>query len=128
MAKVVIYHNPSCSKSRNTLALLRHCGLEPEVINYLEEPLDVEGLQALLAVLKKSPADVIRLDEKARQGLSDKDLLQLMADKPSLLNRPIVVTDKGARLCRPLESVLEILPVGLDSPFQLEDGTFLGLE
>lgn len=114
---VTIYHNPACGTSRNTLALIRERGLEPEVIEYLKTPLSREQLVALVSALgipvrelvrDKSPAyDELGL---ARQNLSDAQWFDAMAEHPALMNRPVVVTPKGTRLCRPAERVLDLLP------------------
>jgi arsenate reductase len=114
---VVIYHNPRCSKSRQTLKLLQDRGLKPRVIEYLKTPPNKQELEKLLDKLDMEPRDLIRKKEKAYQetGLDDptinKDqLLQAMIDHPILIERPIVVTDKKAVLGRPPENVLEIIP------------------
>lgn len=113
---VVIYHNPRCSKSRQTLKLLQDRGLKPRVIEYLKTPPNKQELEKLLDKLDMEPRDLIRKKEKAYQetGLDDptinKDqLLQAMIDHPILIERPIVVTDKKAVLGRPPENVLEII-------------------
>ena len=111
-----IYHNPRCSKSRATLVLLREAGIEPEIIDYLNSSLRKEVLLDTIASAGLRVRDVLRSGEEAykRLGLGDKAvsddvLLDAIIANPILLNRPIVVTDKGARLCRPPELVLEIL-------------------
>jgi arsenate reductase len=125
---VTIYHNPQCGTSRNTLAMIRQSGKQPTVIAYLETPPSRDTLVGLLAAMKMTPRELLR--EKgtpyAELGLadpkwSDNQLIDLMLQHPILINRPIVVTDKGARLCRPSELVLEILdhPV---AQFAKEDG------
>lgn len=129
MSTVTIYHNPACGTSRNTLALLRHAGLEPTVIEYLKTPPSKERLKALIAAMgipvrallreKGTPyADLNLGDPK----WSDEQLLEFMLQHPILINRPIVETPLGTRLCRPSEAVLEILPVGKLPPFTKEDG------
>lgn len=112
-----IYHNPRCSKSRATLALLRQAGIEPEIIDYLNTALRKEVLLDTIAATGLCVRDVLRSGEEAYKQLglgdkaiSDDALLDAIIDNPILLNRPIVVTDRGARLCRPPELVLEILP------------------
>jgi arsenate reductase len=126
---VVIYHNPACGTSRNTLALLRHVGLEPTVIEYLKTPpsratvADLaartgEPLRALLRE-KGTPFAELGLED---QGLTDDQLLDAVEAHPILLNRPIVVTPLGARLCRPSEAVLDLLPRDGLTPFTKEDG------
>ena len=117
MSEVTIYHNPSCGTSRNTLALLRHAGIEPNVIEYLKTPPSRQKLQQLLAAMgipvrellrqKGTPYDELGLDNPA---LTDEQLLDAIEKHPILLNRPIVQTPLGTRLCRPSESVREILP------------------
>lgn len=111
-----IYHNPRCSKSRATLALLREAGIEPEIIEYLNTPLNKEALRTLLAAAGLSVRDALRSGEEVYkslalhdQALSDAALLEAVIANPILLNRPIVVTANGARLCRPPELVYEIL-------------------
>jgi arsenate reductase len=114
---VVIYHNPACGTSRNTLGLIRNAGLEPHVIEYLKTPPTRALLQQLIARMGVPVRSVIR--EKgtpyaelglADPGLSDDDLLDAMVAHPVLINRPIVVTPKGVRLCRPSEQVIDLLP------------------
>lgn len=116
MSEVVIYHNQACSKSRNTLALIRNSGVEPKIINYLETPPSKEELKKLISDMGISVRDLIRTNEAPYKelGLKDKELsddylIEQMVAHPKLINRPIVVTSKGTRLCRPEELVLEIL-------------------
>ncbi len=126
---VTIYHNPQCGTSRNTLAMIRQSGEEPEVIEYLKTPPSRETLIELLDMMGMKPRDLLRekgtpyrelgLDDPA---LSDEELLQAMMENPILINRPIVVTEKGVRLCRPSEKVLEILPNPEIGAFTKEDG------
>lgn len=129
MADITIFHNPACGTSRNVLALIRHAGLEPRVVEYLKTPLDKEQLRALLAAMDVPVRAVLR--EKgtpyAELGLADpkwtdEQLLDFIVEHPILLNRPIVVTPLGAKLCRPSEEVLEILPVAPLPPFTKSDG------
>jgi len=126
--RVTIYHNPSCGTSRNTLAMIRQSGEEPEIIEYLKTP----PSRARLIELIKAMGIPVRalLREKgtpyAELGLadpkwSDDELIDFMLDHPILINRPIVVTEKGVRLCRPSEMVLELLPNPVAS-FVKEDG------
>ncbi|MDE1962862.1 MAG: arsenate reductase (glutaredoxin) [Xanthomonadaceae bacterium] len=126
---VVIYHNPDCGTSRNTLALIRHCGIEPHVVEYLKTP---PG-RALLVQLAERAGEPLRalLREKAAPyaalgladpGLSDQALLDAIEAHPILINRPIVVTPKGVALCRPSERVLDLLPEGVRGAFAKEDG------
>ena len=126
---VVIYHNPKCGTSRNTLALIRHAGIEPEVIEYLKTPPSRERLVELIAAMGVPVRSVIR--EKgtpyAERGLadptlSDDQLIDAMIADPILINRPIVVTPKGVRLCRPSEAVLDLLPEMPKAEFRKEDG------
>lgn len=135
MEKVTIYHNPACGTSRNTLALLKYVGLEPEVILYLETPPTKKELQRLIADMHLSVRDLLRTNVPPylelgldREGVSDDEILSAMLIEPILINRPIVVTSKGTRLCRPSEKVLEILPVPLTSPFVKEDGEIISAE
>lgn len=116
MLNVKIYHNPRCSKSRATLALLEERGLEPEVILYLKNPPEVSEIKEILTDLDMEPADLIRKGEKpyCELNLANADpetIIQAMADHPILLERPIVRTTKGARIGRPPETVLEVLDV-----------------
>ncbi|CAB3777821.1 Arsenate reductase [Paraburkholderia ultramafica] len=126
---VTIYHNPDCGTSRNTLAMLRNAGIEPEVIEYLKNPPDRDTLKSLIeragltvrAVLREkgTPYDELGL---ANASLTDTQLLDAMLAHPILINRPIVVTPLGVRLCRPSELVLDILPAGQQRAFAKEDG------
>jgi len=129
MSKVTIYHNPNCATSRNTLSLLRHAGLEPEVIEYLKTPPSKETLIALLDTMRMSPRELLREMGTPFAELqldlphwSDEDLIDKMVEHPILMNRPIVLTSLGARLCRPSERVLELLPIPKIAPFKKEDG------
>lgn len=127
-----IWHNPSCGTSRNTLALIRHVGIEPTVVEYLRDPPSREQLVAMIAAAgigvrdalrrKGTPYDDLGLDDPT---LTDDQLLDAMLAHPVLINRPFVVTDTGTRLCRPSEVVLEILPP-LAQPFTKEDGEVVG--
>lgn len=126
---VTIYHNPACGTSRNVLALIRHAGLEPTVIEYLKTPPTKDELRALVAATGQPLRALLR--EKgtpyAELGLADpqwtdEQLLDFIGQSPILMNRPLVVTSLGTKLCRPSEAVLEILPVGLLPPFTKEDG------
>jgi len=126
---VTIYHNPACGTSRNTLAMIRAAGIDPEVIEYLKTPPDKPRLRELLAGMGISARALLR--EKgtpyAELGLgnanwTDDELLDFMLSYPILINRPIVVTPKGIRLCRPSELVLEVLDQPLTADFVKEDG------
>lgn len=113
MPQVTIYHNPRCTKSRETLTLLREHGIEPEVVLYLETPPDEPTLRRLLQALGKEPAELIRPKEHRALGLPESDdpdeLIRRMVAHPAIIERPIVVAGRRARLGRPPESVLEIL-------------------
>jgi arsenate reductase (glutaredoxin) len=113
MAKVIIYHNPRCTKSRQTLALLREQGVELEIVEYLDQPPDAATLATLVKKLGFEPAQLIRKKEYRELGLPETDdadaLLALMAANPKVIERPIVVVGQQARLGRPPEQVLEIL-------------------
>jgi len=126
---VTIFHNPACGTSRNTLALIRHAGIEPVVIEYLKTPPSKEKLRELVAAMGISVRELLRQKGTpyAELGLenpdlSDEQLLEAIVAHPLLMNRPIVATELGTRLCRPSEQVLELLPVPKLSPFTKEDG------
>lgn len=126
---IIIYHNPACGTSRNTLGLIRNSGAEPEVIEYLRTPPDRATLLSLIdrmgipvrALLRRkgTPYDALGLDDPA---LGDADLVDVLLRHPILINRPIVVTPLGVRLCRPSEQVLDILPSPQRGAFTKEDG------
>ena len=129
MSKVTIYHNPACGTSRNTLAMIRASGVEPDVVEYLKTPPSRERLVELIAGMGCSARDVLR--EKgtpyAEMGLdnlslADAVIIDAMMQHPILINRPIVVTSKGVRLCRPSELVLSILENSDIGTFTKEDG------
>ena len=129
MPEVTIYHNPDCATSRNTLALIRHAGIEPVVVEYLRSPPGKEALRALIASMGLTVRSVLREKDTpyAKRGLdnptlTDDELLDAMLANPILINRPIVVSELGTRLCRPSEAVLDILPVPQLPPFTKEDG------
>jgi len=129
MADITIYHNPQCGTSRNTLALIRNSGAEPEVIEYLQHPPSRETLVALVARTGQPLRALIRSKEKLyaelqldNPALTDDQLLEAMLAHPLLINRPIVVTPLGTRLCRPSEAVLDILPAPQCGAFTKEDG------
>jgi len=112
--RITIYHNPKCSNSRGALAIIREAGHEPTIIEYLQTPLHSDDIRALLATMNAKPRDIIRVKESVFAELhldsaSNDKLIDAIAAHPILLNRPIVVTDKGARLCRPPELVRELL-------------------
>ena len=113
---VTIYHNPKCGTSRNTLAMIRQSGEEPEIIEYLKTPPSREKLVELTAAMGIAPRDLLRRKGTPYDELglddpkwSDDQLIDFMVEHPILMNRPIVVTEKGAALCRPKEKVLELL-------------------
>lgn len=117
MTDITIYHNPDCGTSRNTLAMIRNRGIEPRVIQYLKTPPSRAELMALIAAIGKPVRDVLRRKDTLFEELdldnlkwSDDELIDVMIANPILINRPIVVTPFGTRLCRPSESVLDILP------------------
>ena len=126
---VTVYHNPACGTSRNTLALIRATGIEPEVVHYLDTPPDRPELVSLIQRMGIAPRDLLRrkgtpyaelgLDDPA---LTDEQLIDAMMAHPILINRPIVVGPKGVKLCRPSEDVLSILDRPLPSDFVKEDG------
>ncbi|MEF2073037.1 arsenate reductase (glutaredoxin) [Consotaella aegiceratis] len=129
---VTIYHNPACGTSRNVLAMIRQSGEEPEVIEYLKTPPSRERLVDLLDLMTIAPRDLLRrkgtpYDELGLDdpSLSDDQLIDAMIAHPILINRPIVVTDKGAKLCRPSEQVLALLEHPIAS-FTKEDGEVVG--
>jgi arsenate reductase (glutaredoxin) len=129
MSTVTIFHNPACGTSRNALAMIRASGIEPEVVEYLKTPPSKERLRELIAAMgvpvrkvlreKGTPYAELKLDDPT---WSDEALLDFMREHPILINRPIVVTPLGTRLCRPSETVLEILPARLEQPFTKEGG------
>ena len=129
MSEVTVFHNPACGTSRNTLALIRHAGIEPEVVEYLRTPPTKATLRELIVAMgmpvrsllrqKSTPYAELKLDDPKR---TDDELLDFMLLHPVLIDRPIVVTPLGTKLCRPSEAVLEILPSPRLPPFTKEDG------
>ena len=129
MSTITIYHNPACGTSRNVLSLIRNSGEEPTVIEYLKTPPDRETLEQLIAAMgfpvrdvlcqKGTPFDELGL---ADTQWTDAQLIDFMLQHPILINRPIVVTPLGTRLCRPSEAVLDILPQPQQGAFSKEDG------
>ena len=126
---IIIYHNPECGTSRNTLALIRATGIEPEVIHYLESPPSREELASLIQHMGIGPRDLIR--EKGtpyaelglgEPSLTDDQLIDAMMEHPILINRPIVVSPLGVKLCRPSEVVLDLIPARQRGAFAKEDG------
>ncbi|MGA7508929.1 MAG: glutaredoxin-dependent arsenate reductase [Erwinia billingiae] len=129
MTDITIYHNPACGTSRNTLALIRNSGTEPTVILYLETPPSRDELKKLIADMGISVRALLRknTDPYEQLGLaedrfSDEELLDAMLAHPILINRPVVVTPLGTKLCRPSEAVLDILPDPQKGAFTKEDG------
>jgi arsenate reductase (glutaredoxin) len=126
---ITIFHNPACGTSRNTLALIRNSGVEPVIVEYLKEPPGRPRLVALIAALgmpvrellrqKGTPYDTLKLDDPT---WTDDQLIDFMVAHPILMNRPIVETPLGTRLCRPSETVLDILPSPQRTAFVKEDG------
>ena len=126
---IIIYHNPACGTSRNTLGLIRNCGVEPQIIEYLKTPPSRGELASLIGRMgisardllrkKGTPYDELKLDDPA---LTDEQLIDAMMAHPILINRPIVVSPKGVKLCRPSEAVLDILPLPQQGEFRKEDG------
>lgn len=124
----LIFHNPKCGTSRNTLAIMKASGENPEVIEYLKTPPSRDYLVELLAKMNLSPRELLRSKEPINDELgldnpevSDDQIIDAMINHPILINRPIVVTNKGAALCRPSERVFELLENPVDS-FTKEDG------
>ena len=128
-SSITIFHNPACGTSRNTLAMIRNSGEEPRVVEYLKTPPTRETLRGLLAAMAMAPRALLRRKGTPYDELglddpkwSDEQLLDFMLAHPILINRPIVVTPIGTRLCRPSEEVLDILPLPQKGPFTKEDG------
>ena len=129
MNTITIYHNPACGTSRNVLGLIRNSGEEPTIIEYLKTPPDRDTLQALIAamgvpvraVLREKGTPYAELD-LGKPKWSDDDLIGFMLRHPILINRPIVVTPLGTKLCRPSEAVLDLLPQPQRGAFNKEDG------
>jgi arsenate reductase (glutaredoxin) len=126
---VTIYHNPDCGTSRNTLAMIRQSGEEPVVIEYMKNPPSREGLIELVRAMKIPVRALLRQKGTPYRDLdlddlkwTDDQLIDFMITHPILINRPIVLTDKGVRLCRPSEAVLDILPNPNIGRFVKEDG------
>ena len=126
---VTIWHNPACGTSRNTLAMIRAAGIEPVVIEYLKTPPDRATLERLIAAAGLTPRALLRQKGTpyaelglGDESLSDDALIEAMLAHPILINRPLVETPRGVRLCRPSEVVIEILPAPLTQDFVKEDG------
>jgi arsenate reductase len=129
MSTITIYHNPKCGTSRNVLALISNAGIEPMVIEYLKTPPSRAELVTLIAATGAPVRDAIRAKEAiyselnlADPALNDDALIDAMLAHPILINRPLVVTPLGTRLCRPSEAVLDLLPAPQQGPFAKEDG------
>lgn len=129
MNEVTIYHNPDCGTSRNTLALIRNAGIEPTIIEYLKTPPDRATAVKLLKQMNMTPRQLLR--EKGtpfaelklgESRWTDDDLIDQMSKFPILINRPIVITERGVKLCRPSEVVLDLLPFPQKGAFSKEDG------
>jgi len=127
--EITIYHNPACGTSRNTLALIRAAGIEPQIIEYVQDPPSRAMLADLIARAGLTPRQAMRnkgdvFDNLglADQSLSDDALLDAMIAHPILIERPLVVSPLGVKLCRPSEQVLDLLPVGPRDAFTKEDG------
>ncbi|WP_367717441.1 arsenate reductase (glutaredoxin) [Nitratireductor sp. GISD-1A_MAKvit] len=126
---VTIYHNPKCGTSRNVLAMLREAGEDPQVVEYLKTPPGREKLVSLIAAMGVSPRAILRQKGTPYDELglgedkwSDDELIDFMVEHPILMNRPIVETPRGTKLCRPSETVLELLPKDAVKAFTKEDG------
>ena len=129
MSNITIYHNPACGTSRNTLEMIRNSGTEPTVIHYLETPPSRAELVKLIADMGITVRALLRKNVEPFEALglaedrfTDEHLIDFMLQHPVLINRPIVVTPLGTRLCRPSEVVLDILPDAQKSAFTKEDG------
>ncbi|BFN00175.1 arsenate reductase (glutaredoxin) [Moraxella sp. K02] len=129
MQNITIYHNPNCGTSRNTLALIKHQGIEPSIIHYLDNPPDETTLRDLITKMGITPRQLLRVNvapyaehKLDNLSLTDDDLIQAMLADPLLINRPIVVSDKGVKLCRPSEVVLDLIDTPLTKTFIKEDG------
>jgi arsenate reductase (glutaredoxin) len=129
---IIIYHNPECGTSRNTLGLIRNTGIEPHVIEYLKMPPNRALLKSLIERMGVSTRDVMRIKgtpyEELNLGdprITDDQLLNAMMAHPILINRPIVLTPLGVKLCRPSETVLDLLPTPQRGEFRKEDGALI---
>lgn len=126
---IVIYHNPECGTSRNALSMIRNAGIEPHVVEYLKTPPSRALLESLIARAGMTPRELLR--EKGtpfaelgldNPGLTDTQLVDAMMAHPVLINRPLVVSPLGVKLCRPSEAVLDLIPAGQREAFAKEDG------
>ncbi len=127
--EITIYHNPACGTSRNTLAMIRNAGIEPHVVEYLKTPPTRTELESLIARAGMTPRELLR--EKGtpyaelglgNPDLTDAQLLDAMIAHPILINRPLVVSPRGVKLCRPSEAVLDLIPAAQQAAFAKEDG------
>ena len=132
MSHITIYHNPACGTSRNTLALIRNSGVEPEIILYLETPPSREKLVSLIADMGIPVRALLRTNVEpyhdlnlAEGSFTEEQIIDAMMDHPILINRPIVATPLGTQLCRPSEIVLDILPDAQQGAFSKEDGELI---
>lgn len=132
MIDITIYHNPACGTSRNTLALIRNAGVEPKIIEYVKTPPDRETLRSLLEQMNMRPRELLREKGTPYTELklgeshwTDEEVLDHILAHPILMNRPVVVTPWGTKLCRPSEAVLQILPLPQPGPFAKEDGELI---
>lgn len=129
MADIIIYHNPECGTSRNALAMIRNAGIEPHVVEYLKTPPSRAMLESLLsraaiparALLREKGTPYAELG-LGNSDLTDAQLIDAMMEHPILINRPLVVSPLGVKLCRPSEEVLDLLPEGQRAAFAKEDG------
>ncbi|KQP35472.1 arsenate reductase (glutaredoxin) [Pseudorhodoferax sp. Leaf274] len=129
MGNITIYHNPACGTSRNVLAMIRNSGEEPQIIEYLKTPPDRATLERLIAAMGIAPRGLLRSKGTPYDALgldspvwTDAQLIDCMLQEPILINRPIVATPLGTRLCRPSEAVLDLLPRPQQGAFTKEDG------
>lgn len=129
---IVIHHNPDCGTSRNVLGIIRAAGYEPVIVDYLNEGWTRSQLQALLAVAGLKPSEALRKTKSPakelgllKEGLCEEHIIACMINHPVLVNRPIVCTQKGVKLCRPSEAVLDLLESKPKGPFHKEDGELL---
>ncbi|SDI32743.1 arsenate reductase (glutaredoxin) [Aliiruegeria lutimaris] len=132
MGDVTIYHNPACSKSRDVLRVIEAAGYEPKVVQYMKAGWDREELVQLLADAGMTPHEVLRRQRGPaqelgllEQGVTDAQILDAMIEHPVLVERPIVRTDKGVALCRPVGKVLDLLENWPEGPFARSNGTLL---
>ena len=129
MIDIVIYHNADCGTSRNTLAMIRNAGIEPHVVEYLKTPPSRAMLESLLSRMAITPRELLRAKEPwvkelglDAPGVTGQQILDAMMAHPILINRPVVVSPLGVRLCRPSEQVLDLLPAAQRGAFTKEDG------